>query len=230
MALHKQIARNIRHRYSPKLRARGRVLKQFSESIGLVHFGSVHHSDDHEVVRGFSASTTHVDADVSVGTYDGYDIRILNRYDTVPLMGSRTHEQFWTIFEVKLSTATVPHVVFVPTGGQGGEYTRLFTAQPHMQPLNTMLLHNKSSEVHGRFQILARTSHAHRIEELFVSPIIVGIGARFWPHGIEVHNGTLYVYITEQRLTRPLLETTMASTLWLAEMLDDNQVGIKEKQ
>jgi len=210
-------------RFSPELRKRGTALKKFSDTIGLVHFGNVHqHDDDLDAIRGFTASLTHRDTHFAVGTYNGFNIRMGNRFDTIRIAGNPNHEQLWTILEIELDTKGLPHMFFVPTGRESGEYGRLYATQPHMQPLNSMILDNRSPEFHGRFQIFASATHSHKVETLFASPIIVGIGSRFWPHGIEIEHGKLLVYITEYRLTKAVLESTLASALWLAETIDES--------
>ncbi|MGV9001786.1 MAG: hypothetical protein ACOH18_02420 [Candidatus Saccharimonadaceae bacterium] len=210
-------------RFSPSLRRRGTVLKNFSETLGLVNFGSVHqHDDDMDALRGFTASLTHRDTDFAVGTYNGFNIRITNRFDVIRIAGNPNHEQLWTILEVELDAKGLPHMFFIPTGHEAGEYGRLYATQPHMQPLNSMILDNHSPEFHGRFQIYASATHSHKVETLFTSPVIVGIGSRFWPHGIEVEHGKLLIYITQHRLTKTVLESTLASALWLAETIDSS--------
>lgn len=212
----------LKRRLSPVTRQRGVALRRLYNSIGLVSFGSVHqHDDDINVIRGFTASLTHQDLHYAVGNYNGYSIRIVDRYDMVRTPQAKHHLQQWAIIEIDLNQSELRHLFFVPTGSQSSEYARLFATQPHMQPLNSLLLHNKSSEFHGRFQILARTSHSQEVARLFSSPIIVGIAARFWPHGIEIEHGKLLVYITEHRLTKTVLESTLASALWLAETIDE---------
>lgn len=214
--------RQMALRFSPLSRQRGVVLRKFSETIGLVHFGTVHqHDDEHGVIRGFTASLTHQDTHYAVGTYNGYNIRVVNRFDVIRIPGNPHHEQTWTIIEIELASHSAPHMFFIPTGHQAGEYGRLYATQPHMQPLNSMILNNHSPEFHGRFQILASPTYAHRVETLFSSPIIVGIGSRFWPHAVEVEHSKLLIYITQHRLTKTVLETTLASGLWLAETIDE---------
>jgi len=214
---------HIFHRFSTQLRQRGATLRKFSESIGLVHFGAVHqHEDDYDAIRGFTASLTHRDTHYAVGTYNGFNIRLVNRFDVIRIAGNPNHEQLWTIVEIELENKTLPHMFFVPTGHEAGEYGRLYATQPNMHPLNSMILDNKSPEFHGRFQILASATHSHRVESLFSSPIIVGIGSRFWPHGIEIEHGKILIYITEHRLTKTVLESALMSGLWLAETIDES--------
>ena len=211
------------HRFSSDLRTRGTTLRKFSETIGLVHFGTVHqHDDDYDAIRGFTASLTHRDTHYAVGTYNGFNIRLVNRFDVIRIATNPNHEQLWTILEIELDTRGLPHMFFVPTGREAGEYGRLYATQPTMQPLNSMIFDNKSPEFHGRFQILASPAHSHQVEALFNSPIIVGIASRFWPHGIEIEHGKLLIYITEHRLTKAVLESALASGLWLAETIDES--------
>ena len=210
-------------RFSPQLRSRSKVLKTFASKMGFVHFGLVdQHDDDYDAIRGFTASLTHIDTDYMVGTYEGHNFRLVDRFDSYR-HGTHSHEQLWCILEIDLHNNKVPHVFLSPTGSEAGEYDKLFTVQPYMQPLNASLLQNHSSELHGRYQILARTTHTSDVEQLLTSPIIAGIASRFWPHAVEVNHGKLFVYITQHRLTKTVLETSLASGLWLAEMLDESK-------
>lgn len=228
MAVRVATFRHMVRRFSPQLRARAKVLKSFANKMGFVHFGLVdQHDDDYDSIRGFTASLSHIDADYIVGSFEGYNIRIVDRFDSYK-NGNRTHEQLWCIFEIDLQTRKTPHIFLTPTGREGGEYNKLFSVQPYLQPLNTMLLQNKSPELHGRYQILARTTFTHDVEELLTSPFVVGISSRFWPHGVELHDGKVYIYITQHRLTKTVLETSLASGLWLAEMLDEQTENLED--
>lgn len=213
-------------RWSPPLRERGRIVRKMADRLGFVYFGAVNqHEDDHSAIRGFSASLTHVDAHYAVGTYEGYNIRVVNRSDILHTVERHNHHQTWTIIEIDLSLPDVPHVFFVPTGQESAAYARLFATQPYMLPLNShSLSHNKSPEFHGRYQLLGRTTHSHTIATLLDSPTIVGIGARFWPHGIELQHGKLYVYLSEKHLTLSGFQIALTAGLWLADTLNDRHL------
>lgn len=221
----KSVFKQMLRRASPKLQVRGRVLRKYADRLGLVHFGMVHqHDDDHSAIRGFTASITHSDSHYVVGSYKGYDLRAVNRFDVMHIPGKANHEQLWTIVEVKLHSKGLPHMFFVPTGREAGEYARLFTTHPYLQPLNSFLHSvNHSPEFHGRYQILAKPTHSPVVEHLFDSPTILGLGVRCWPHGVEINHDTLYLYITEDHLTPKLLEASFSSALWLAEIIDSRE-------
>lgn len=213
----------LRRRLSPVARRRGASLRRFYKDLAFVSFGTVNqHDDEVNVIRGFSASLTHQDLHYAVGEYGGYDVRVVDRFDIIRTKEIRNHLQQWVIIEIDLRHPDLRHIAFIPTGSVSAEYARLFATQPHMQPINSLLLDNKSPEFHGRFQILARTTHLQDFERIFSSPIIAGMAARFWPHGIEIEHGKLLVYITEHRLTKAVLESTLASALWLAETIDES--------
>jgi hypothetical protein len=220
MAVRVATFRHMVRRFSPQLRSRAKVLKSFADTLGFVHFGMVdQHDDDYDAIRGFTASLTHLDNDYIVGTFEGYNFRLVDRFDSYK-HGTHAHEQLWCIMEIDLHNNQLPQVFLTPTGQQADEYDKLFTFQPYLQPLNTQLLENYSPELHSRYTIFARTTHTGDVEQMITPVIAAGIASRFWPHGIELHNGKLYLYITQHRLTKTVLETSLASGLWLAEMLD----------
>ncbi len=204
----------------PVRRERASVLRRFYNTVGMVHFGTVHqHDDEYDAIRGFSASLTHHDEHYAVGSYNDYDIRMVQRTETNKHSGQATHTP-WLILEVSLRVRNMPHIFFLPAGHEGDGYRKLFAEQPYMQPISSFLSQTHySPEFHGRYQILARSTRAHDVNELITSPIIVGIGARFWPYGIEIEHGNLYIYDTDKKLSNGKLETMLASALWLADNL-----------
>jgi hypothetical protein len=137
--------------------------------------------------------------------------------------------QLWTILEITLRVRNMPHIFFVPTGQNGDMYAKLFAEQPYMQPISSYTAADKlTPEFYGRYQILARSTRVQDVEELLSSPIIVGIGARFWPHGIEIEHGKLYIYIPDRKITKARLEHVLASSLWLADSLREAHEDIEE--
>lgn len=206
--------------FNPQTRKRSRTLSSFYDTVGLVNFGvASQHDDEFDVIRGFSSSLTHLDADFAVGSYNGFDIRMVDRTDTVTLPGRKNIQQSWCIMEIHLHVRNMPHFFFIPTGPEGNSYTRLFQSQPYMQPISDVAQLNRSPQFHGRYQLLARLTKAPDLEHLMTSPVIVGVGDRFWPYGVEIEHGRLYIYITDKKLDKNKLGQTLASALWLADLL-----------
>lgn len=211
----------IYHLVTPSFRRRSDIVRKFTNLIGLVNFGTVHqHDDEFDAIRGFTASVTHRDTQYAIGTYNGYNIRVVNRFDVVKVK-KESKERFWTIIELDLERRDIPHIFFVPSGQEEVGYRRLYTARPNMQSLNVVLGNLYSPEFHSRFEVMARPTNIDRIEQVFSSAIAAGIATRFWPNGIEIERGHLMVYIAEHRLSKAVLEATLTSALWLADALSE---------
>jgi len=216
------LLKRVVRRNSSLLRTRGRVIRNFSKKIGLVTFGNVDQSDDEiGIIRGLTASTTHQDSHFAVGSYDDYDISIVDRFDlTVDHTGTTT-EQTWLIMQIDLKRPkTVPHMFLQPINHSHTSYAKFFMAFHHLQSVNAMLMQQHSHEFHTRYNLFAASSHAQEIDAL-LSPIITNtIAARFWPHAVEILDNKLYIYTTDKHLTTTMLESALESALWLAQVLD----------
>lgn len=212
----------LRH-YSPLLRSRGKVVRLFVERVGLVYFGSVdQHKDDHEVVRGLTVSTTHRDVHYAVGSYDGYDVSLVDRFDVAYDARHRPIEHTWIIFRIDLQDVSMPHIFFKPLGHSPAAYNKFFSAFNTLHVINDVFNDTHSQEFHTRYEVYGLATHVLELEQTFMPIITQNIAARFWPHAIEIFEGKLYVYITEHR--RPELEAVLGVTLqsatWLASALD----------
>lgn len=205
----------------PQIRKRARILKSFSKRIGLAYLGRMdQHDDEYDAVRGFTASISHRDAHYSVGTYEDTNIRLVHRFDTQKHQGTTTATG-WVIFEFELTARDLPHIFFIPTGKTDISYERVYAANIHMQPLNSILQPLKHSpDIHGRYQIVSRPTHARSVEALLTSPVIFGISEKLWPRGIEIHKNKLYLYMSESSVNAGALDATCLAGLWLTKELN----------
>lgn len=218
------LLRRMMRQYAPQVRARGRVLKKFAKKLGLVYFGTVdQNTDEHDVIRGLTISRSHVDTHYAVGSYDGYDVSLVDRFDVIEENG-KPKEHSWVIFRVALRHGTdIPHFFLKPRGISDAYYARFFTAARQLQEVNELLDKQHSPEFHGRYELIAQTAQVQQVEELVSPEVTRTIAARLWPHAIELFEGKLYVYITEHRFSETVLSATIESALWLAETFDSRK-------
>jgi len=217
------LQRMLRH-YSPQIRSRGKVIRRFADKIGLVYFGTVdQHEDEHEVIRGLTVSTTHRDAHYAVGSFDGYDISLVDRFDVSYNEQRRPIEHSWVILQVTLQDATLPHVFFKPQGHSPAAYNKFFTAFNTLHVINDVFSNTHSSEFHARYALYGLATHVVALEDTLTPTVTQTIAAHFWPHAIEIYDGKLYVYITEHRLSETVLSATLQATTWLAGVLDKKE-------
>lgn len=219
------IWRSVLRRYSSAIRARGQVLRKFARKIGLVYFGVVdQHTDEHELIRGLTISTTHRDTHYAVGSYDGYDVSMVDRFDIYIDPSGAEKDHNWVILQIGLErVATTPHLFLKPIGPQAGAYDRFFSATHNLHPVNALLIGQHSSEFHSRYELYTAAAHAVEAEELLTTEVTQQIAARFWPHAVEIYQNKLYFYITDDALTEQLLETALSAGLWLARIVDESE-------
>ena len=89
-----------------------RAFQQFATKLGLVYFGYVdQRNDEHSLVRGVTVSTKHRDNHYCIGSFDGYDITVVERVDTLHFPGKESKTHNWTILTLDLHHGhDVPHV------------------------------------------------------------------------------------------------------------------------
>jgi len=199
-----------------------REMLEFSNKMGFVYFGSVNqHSDDHRVVRGFTVSLSHRDNHYCVGSVGGYDTTIVNRSDVLrQIDGSKTMHD-WLVMAFDLHTKQdIPHFFLGSHNHDPKPYINLFTIFHTMKEVNLGTFEGYSPEFTSRFSLYTQPSASIQIERLFPADVARVLGAHFWPLSAEQHDGVLYIYSDEQRVSSNLLDTMLEDGLWLAAHLD----------
>jgi len=211
---------------------RKNVITKFASKFGFVYFGHVdQHDDEHHIIRGLTVSSSHKDDSYSVGSFDGYDVSIVDRYDIIhrPDAPFTTHR--WLIVEIDLhNSKDIPHIFMGAHNHTDSAYMALFTSVPSMQsiPLGTFGTH--SDEFNKRYSLFASATQFIAVERLFTVDVTRTIAAHFWPLAVEVIDGSLYVYCDNQSLSATLLDTMLKNGLWLAEQLDEHSYPMDTEQ
>jgi hypothetical protein len=207
------------HRHTRHGRSRSRTLKQFASKLGLVYFGLVdQHVDEHDVIRGVTASTSHRDEHYAVGSYDGYGISVVDRSDIVGPSPNQT-EQHWVILQIKLDQPT-PKLFIKPMNHDSGEYDRLLDVNVDYKPLNEFFETRFSEEFLSRFVVYGAPGKIGEIEALLTPEFAQELAAHIWPQAIELSDQTLYAYISSKEPTDTEINTALVAALWLAHRLD----------
>jgi hypothetical protein len=227
-----RITKSIALRNSIVSRRRRQVIIKFASKFNFVYFGHVdQHDDEHHIIRGLTVSSTHQDDHYSVGSFDGYDVSLVDRSDILskPHESSfRTHR--WMVIEIDLHNGKdFPHIFMGSHTRQGTSYEKLFTASPSLQPvpLGTFGVH--SEEFTKRYSLYTAAFQFIEVERLFTSNVTRVIAAHFWPLSAEVIGGSLYIYSDNKVLSVSLLETMLKNGLWLAAQLDEHHFQIEPK-
>ena len=199
-----------------------KVYMQFAEKVGFVYFGYVdQRSDEHRLIRGLTVSSSHRDNHYCVGSYEGYDIGVVERTDAIKFPGKPTKRHEWIIMTFDLHAAVdVPHIFLgLHTHGETF-YAHLFTKFSQFAPvsLGSINLYDKSFT--DRYVLYAQPSQAIAAEQFFDSQTTKTIADHFGSLTIEVAENTVYLYAEHQRPGAALLEKMLKYGLWLAKTLD----------
>src|SRR5687768_5174890 len=87
-----------------------RVVKKFADKLHFVYFGHVGSQDDHTMVLGATASTSHSDNFYTVGYFEGHDVILLQRTNTLKFPGKQEVNYKWLIFQFDLKRNDLPHI------------------------------------------------------------------------------------------------------------------------
>lgn len=200
-------------------RQRGAVIRKVARQLGLVYFGALSHDDDHEVIRGITVSIRHKDNHYATGSFDGYDVSLVDRDDTVKDGSSVTHRR-WAIVQVALKHQPPASDIILLSHDTAHHYTKALSGLRHIQAIDVLVTHPYSAEFLRRYSIMAPSHHALEVNKTVTPPLADLAAIKLWPHSVELKEQKLLVYITEDRLNETVLRVAIESALWLADSLD----------
>jgi len=198
------------------------IFQKFANKVGLVYFGYVdQRHDEHSLIRGLTVSTKHRDNHYSIGTYESYDIALVERVDTIQFPAKVPQTHTWIIMTFDLHQAVdLPHI-FIGLRNHGEAfYAQLFTKYAHFSELDTSVLPEYDSKFAAQYTLLTKADHMLQAKRV-ISPVIANVlSNEFESLAVEINNDTLYIYSNQHHPTLALLEKMLTRGLWLARAID----------
>jgi hypothetical protein len=207
-----------------------RVFMQFAERLGMVYFGYVdQRSDEHRLIRGLTVSAAHRDNHYCIGNFDGYDVALVERVDTLRFPGKPAKKHEWIIMTFDLRThADMPHVFLGLHTHSDLFYAHLFTkfSQLIKAPLGTFGMYDPAFT--QRYVMYTEPAQSIAVERVLDPAVTKVIADTFGSLTVEIADGCLYVYAEHQRPTVALLEKMLKHGAWLAQAIDTKSIGAPE--
>ncbi len=199
-----------------------RTFQRFAEKIGLVYFGYVDQRDDeHSLIRGLTVSTKHRDNHYCIGSFDGYDVTLVERIDTIhhPTKPSRTHN--WVIMTFDLhQSVDMPHL-FVGAHTHGDAfYQQLFTKYGSFNKIDVEQSGSYDFDFVNKYSVYAKAEQALSAQRLIHPALAREIANKFDKISIEISEGTIYLYAENQQPNTALLDKMLTRGVWLAQCFD----------
>jgi hypothetical protein len=208
-----------------------RVIMQFADKVGLVYFGYVdQRTDEHKLVRGLTLSASHRDNHYCIGTFDGYDVALVERRDTIRFPGKASKVHNWLIMTFDLHTSRdIPHIFVGLHNHSETFYAHLFTKFSQLSKIDLNSYGAYSSSFKNRYSVYSAPDQTHAATSL-IDPIVAQpIGDHFGSITFEISENSLYLYAEDQRTTGPLLEKMLKYGIWLAQTID-SRMNPRESQ
>jgi len=202
---------------------RRRIIQQFVDSVGLVYFGLVdQYSDEHKIIRGFTVSSSHRDDDFSVGSFEGYDISLVNRQDMTINDKKSVTAHDWLLLEIQLLNQTnLPHLFIESRSGADSPIASILNVTT-LKKVSLGTLEEYPIDFSTRYSIYASPDHAIESQQLIPASAARSIGTHFWPLSVEVLESSLIIYSYKEKVSKHLLNMMLTDGIWLAKQLDSS--------
>lgn len=199
-----------------------RVFQQFASKIGLVYFGYVDQRDDeHSLIRGLTVSTKHRDNHYCIGSFEDYDVTLVERIDTIHSPGKPSNTHNWIIMSFDLHRAVDLPQIFVGSHAHSDAfYMQLFTKYANFNKVPLEQSGTYDQSFLKRYTVFAKAEQALSAERLFSPDITRQISDKFEGLTIEIGDGTIYLYAENQRPSAALLDKMLSRGIWLAQCFD----------
>ena len=197
-----------------------KAIKQFARKMDLVYFGYVNQRQDaHELIRGITVAATHTDTHFCVGHYEGYDISLVERRNTIAYPQQPAQQYHWLILQIDLRQQHLPHVFI-----DANHHDQLFYETLFMRFANfanaAVLFAQRDAAFARSFRIFAPADKFDDVDELFAPNITAGLAERFRQFDYEIDADRLFVYANSPATTTRLLQDMLAAGTWFAQRLD----------
>jgi hypothetical protein len=197
-----------------------KIIKQFARKFGLVYFGAVNQrEDEHELIRGITVSALHVDTHFCVGDYEGHDISLVERRNTLTYPDLPPQHYHWLIMQFDLHRDGLPHVFIDGNHHTEDFYTTLFMKFANMNNANTIF--TPGNPLFERtFKIFAPADKFDETEAMLGGERAAMLAHHFKQFDYEIDGDHLLIYAEDSTVTSHTLHEMLRVGQWLADELD----------
>lgn len=194
-----------------------RMVKQFAQKYHMVYFGHVDpREDEYELVRGLTVSTTHVDNHYTVGSYNGHDIIVVERRNTLTFPGKPDARYRWLIVQIDLKRSGLPHMFIDCHHHDAMFYANAFLNKNGIQDI-TGYFSAVSASFAQKCKLFANQSAYAQVGALITPEIAETLARHFAHFDYEFFEDRVLVYASNPTITPALLDDMLRVGTWLAE-------------
>lgn len=197
------------------------IYKKVCSTLDLVYFGHVsQYSDEHEMVRGFTLSPSHIDNHYCVGTVAGRDMILLERTDRLSFPDRSSRSYTWTILQIDLHTHSSPHIVLNPNRYEGILYSHLFAKFRDLAEYPVSYFTGHDEKFTSRFHVYGSQQRIEVTLQLLSPGTTSVLGHHFSNFDYECQGDRLILYYPTIQPTTGIIEDMVRAGVWLAGEID----------
>lgn len=197
-----------------------RVIKQFCTKFQFVYFGHVDaQEDEHQLIRGLTVSTNHVDNHYTVGTFQNHDVMFVQRRHILTFPGKPTTDYKWLIMQIDLNRTDMPHIFMDAHRHDETFYANLFVKIPQFQDIRSTL-ERRDPQFVNHYKVFALPNQYMEVGAVLIPEITNVINQYFRQFDFEIINDRVYVYANANMITTALLQEMLRAGIWLADALN----------
>lgn len=206
-----------------------KTFKAACKLYDMVYFGYVsQHADEHQMVRGFTLSPSHIDKHYCVGTVGGRDVILLERTDTISFPDKPSKSYTWLVLQLDLKSPSPVHMLLNST-----RYDPLISASivarlSHLHRFEGTALQEYDHAFSSKFSVYASLQHSDAAFRLLDPGTASVLGHHFSTFDYEVVQDTLIVYLPTRSPTLKHIESMLKAGIWLAGELDGSTSSVTE--
>lgn len=201
-----------------------RVIKQFCNKYHLVYFGHVDsQEDDHQLVRGITVSTSHIDNHYSVGTFEGHDLMIVQRLNTLTFPGKPDAEYKWLIMELDVQQTHLPHIFMDGHRHDETFYANMFVKVPQFHNITSHIA-QRDPHFAQKYKTFALPNEYMQVDAVMLPEITTALYQHFPQFDFEIIEDRVYIYAAANVVTLATLQEMLRAGAWLASALNSLRI------
>lgn len=197
------------------------IFGKLASQYNLTYFGTVapEEYDDHNLVRGLTASPEQVDDNYTSGKIAGFDVIVLQRSHDIFDVKKGRKPQTWSMVQLDLGNVSLPRA-FIGGKNKSDQYGSTLASYLRMYEIDPSSLTNPSIKQFGdAFAVYASASDMVTLRKI-LSPLVQNmLSAHFSACDFELFDNKLIAYTTERPLKLTTIDKLLRISVWLARQI-----------
>ena len=192
---------------------------QIADEYDLVYFGRVDSRIDEEYkeVRGLTASPIVRDENYTAGNVYDYEVIFLERSKKIYLENNQSEKRKWTILQVQLKRAHLPHI-FIDNSQNKSSYGRLLMSALRLPEISWRNFSDNDS-FSQIFTVYTKPQSLQDVRDILTIEAQMTLMTHFSTFDYELNDDKIIVY-SGDKVDLQLLDRMLRVGLWLARSAD----------